>query len=163
RKVEADEFYAELAPSSLTAEHKAIQPQALSGMLWSKQFYYYIIEQWLVGDPANPPPPASRWNGRNAEWRHLYNERVMSMPDAWGGSGKDGKGREIFEVGCFGLGKFGVCAGSACFSDGTRLGLSGGTSWMGMVAINLMRVAIELAMGDHVYEIVATGFLDHGL
>ena len=81
RKAEADEFYNSLAPASLSAEHKSIQRQALSGLLWNKQFYYYIIEQWLAGDPAGPPPPASRWDGRNTEWRNVYNERVMSVSD----------------------------------------------------------------------------------
>ena len=52
-------------------------------MLWSKQFYHYIVEQWLDGDPAFPPPPQERKQGRNSGWRHLYNERVMSMPDKW--------------------------------------------------------------------------------
>src|SRR5438093_7505146 len=52
-------------------------------MLWSKQFYNYIVEQWLEGDPAFPPPPDERKHARNSEWRHLYNERVMSMPDKW--------------------------------------------------------------------------------
>ena len=50
-------------------------------MIWTKQFYHYIVEQWLEGDPASRP--AARTHGRNAEWRHLYNERVMSMPDNW--------------------------------------------------------------------------------
>ena len=83
RRDEADEFYAELAPPSLNDEHRAIQRQALAGMLWSKQFYHYIVEQWLDGDPAQPPPPPQRKQGRNHGWRHLYNERVMSMPDKW--------------------------------------------------------------------------------
>jgi hypothetical protein len=83
RRDEADEFYAKLAPSSLSEEHRAIQRQALAGMLWSKQFYHYIVEQWLDGDPPQPPPPPERKQGRNHEWRHLYNERVMSMPDKW--------------------------------------------------------------------------------
>ena len=52
-------------------------------MLWSKQFYHYIVEQWLEGDPAMPPPPQERKHERNSQWRHLYNERVMSMPDKW--------------------------------------------------------------------------------
>src|SRR5438046_714991 len=52
-------------------------------MLWGKQFYHYIIEQWLEGDPAQPPPPEERKEGRNSQWRHIYNERVMSMPDKW--------------------------------------------------------------------------------
>jgi hypothetical protein len=83
RAAEADEFYAELAPSSLTEEHRAIQRQALGGLLWNKQFYHYIVEPWLDGDPGQPTPPNERLHGRNAEWRHLYNERVMSMPDKW--------------------------------------------------------------------------------
>ena len=57
RTVEADEFYGEHAPSSLSDEHRAIQRQALAGMLWNKQFYHYIVEQWLDGDPGQPPPP----------------------------------------------------------------------------------------------------------
>ena len=83
RRDEADEFYSKLAPPSLSEEHRAIQRQALAGMLWSKQFYHYIVEQWLEGDPAHPPPPSERKQGRNHGWRHLYNERVMSMPDKW--------------------------------------------------------------------------------
>ncbi len=83
RRAEADEFYRALAPSCLSAEHCAIQRQALAGMLWTKQFYYYVVEQWLEGDPGQPPPPDERRTGRNVEWHHLYNERVMSMPDSW--------------------------------------------------------------------------------
>ena len=82
-KAEADEFYAMVSPVCLSEEHCAVQRQALAGMLWSKQFYHYIIEQWLEGDPGQPPPPPERLTGRNADWRHLYNERVMSMPDKW--------------------------------------------------------------------------------
>src|SRR5260221_9365123 len=62
---------------------RRVQRQALAGMLWNKQFYHYIVEQWLQGDPAQPLPPPQRRYGRNAGWRHLYNERVMSMPDKW--------------------------------------------------------------------------------
>ena len=80
---EADEFYEALAPACLSKEQKAIQRQALAGLLWNKQFYYYIVEEWLDGDPAQPPPPELRKLGRNSDWRHLYNERVMSMPDNW--------------------------------------------------------------------------------
>jgi hypothetical protein len=83
RQQEADEFYAAVQPSDATDELKSIQRQALAGMLWSKQYYHYVIEQWLNGDPAQPAPPAERKNGRNREWAHLYNERVMSMPDKW--------------------------------------------------------------------------------
>lgn len=60
-----------------------VQRQAFAGMLWSKQFYYYDVEQWLAGDPAQPPPPAARLNGRNHEWIHLNNDDIISMPDKW--------------------------------------------------------------------------------
>ena len=83
RRREADEFYSALAPSCLSSEQCLIQRQALAGMLWSKQFYYYVVERWLEGDPAQPAPPDQRRTGRNAQWQHLYNERVMSMPDTW--------------------------------------------------------------------------------
>src|SRR5204863_1808616 len=59
-KREADEFYDELVPSCLSEEHRLIHRQALAGMLWTKQFYYYVIEDWLEGDPGQPPPPAER-------------------------------------------------------------------------------------------------------
>jgi hypothetical protein len=83
RRTEADEFYHALAPSCLSEEHCTIQRQALAGMLWTKQFYYYVVEQWLDGDPTQPAPPNERRTGRNVEWHHLFNERVMSMPDSW--------------------------------------------------------------------------------
>jgi hypothetical protein len=258
RQNEADEFYDSIAPATLGSERKAIQRQALAGLLWTKQFYYYIVEEWLKGDPASPPPPASRWDGRNARWRHLYNERVMSMPDSWEfpwyaswdlafhciplalvdahfakgqldtivrewyqspngqlpayewnfgdvnppvvgwaawrvfqierkqtGKGdrafletifhklllaftwwvnrKDSEGKNIFEGGFLGLDNIGVFDRSASFPDGTHLEQSDGTSWMGMFSLNLMRIAIELAREDHVYENIATKFLEHFL
>lgn len=83
RQDEANEFYGELEPSCLSDEHKLIHRQALAGMLWTKQFYYYVMEEWLEGDPGQPAPPPGRKAGRNAEWGHLFNERVMSMPDKW--------------------------------------------------------------------------------
>src|SRR6478672_6416485 len=258
RSGEANEFYDTIAPVNLTAEDKAIQRQALAGLLWTKQFYYYIVEEWLKGDPASPPPPASRWDGRNARWRHLYNERVMSMPDSWEfpwyaswdlafhciplalvdphfakgqldtivrewyqhpngqlpayewnfgdvnppvvgwaawrvfqierkqtGQGdrafletifhklllaftwwvnrKDSEGKNIFEGGFLGLDNIGVFDRSAAFPDGSHLEQSDSTSWMGMFSLNLMRIAIELAREDHVYENIATKFFEHFL
>ena len=258
RKAEADEFYLALAPSSLTEEHRAVQRQALAGMLWSKQFYHYIIEQWLDGDPAQPPPPEERKQGRNSEWRHLYNERLMSMPDKWEypwyaswdlafhciplalvdpqfakaqldiivrewyqhpngqvpayewnfgdvnppvlawaawrvyqierkqtGQGdrafletifhkmliaftwwvnrKDSEGNNIFQGGFLGLDNIGVFDRNECFLDGSHLEQSDGTSWMGMFSLNLMRIAIELARENHVYENIATKFFEHFL
>jgi hypothetical protein len=258
RKAEADEFYQRLAPSSLGKEHCAIQRQALAGMIWSKQFYHYIVDQWLEGDPGQPPPPPERLSGRNRDWRHLYNERVMSMPDAWEypwyaswdlafhclplalvdpcfakvqldiiarewyqhpngeipayewnfsdvnppviawaawrvyqierkqtGKGdrafletifhkmllaftwwvnrKDSEGNNIFQGGFLGLDNIGVFDRNESFSDGTHLEQADGTSWMGMFSLNLMRIAIELALENHVYENIATKFFEHFL
>jgi hypothetical protein len=258
RKTEADEFYSALAPRSLNEEHRAIQRQALAGMLWSKQFYHYIVEQWLDGDPGQPPPPEERKEGRNREWRHLYNERLMSMPDKWEfpwyaswdlafhciplalvdanfaksqldiivrewyqhpngqlpayewnfgdvnppvlawaawrvyqierkqtGQGdrpfletvfhkmliaftwwvnrKDSEGKNIFQGGFLGLDNIGVFDRSASLPDGSHLEQSDGTSWMGMFSLNLMRIAIELARENHVYENIATKFFEHFL
>jgi hypothetical protein len=258
RAREADEFYAVLAPSCLSKEHCAIQRQALAGMLWSKQFYHYIIDQWLEGDPAFPPPPEERKHGRNSEWRHLYNERVMSMPDKWEfpwyaswdlafhciplalvdpnfaksqldlivrewyqhpngqipayewnfgdvnppviawaawriyqierkQSGKadrafletlfhkmliaftwwvnrkDSEGNNIFQGGFLGLDNIGVFDRNSTFPDGSRLEQSDGTSWMGMFCLNMLRIALELARENPVYENIATKFFEHFL
>ncbi|MEM7759168.1 MAG: glucosidase [Cyanobacteria bacterium P01_A01_bin.40] len=84
RKAEADEFYQAVTPyAELPTEMRNVQRQAFAGMLWSKQFFYYVVQDWLDGDPNNPPPPASRKNGRNREWTHLFNEDIISMPDKW--------------------------------------------------------------------------------
>src|SRR5262249_58400354 len=80
RAREADAFYASLAPAA-TGDEALVMRQAFAGMLWSKQFYNYDVERWLRGDPGQPPPPAARRSGRNADWRHLYNHDVISMPD----------------------------------------------------------------------------------
>jgi Glycosyl hydrolase family 63 C-terminal domain len=82
RKAEADAFYA-AKTGALTPEEHGIVRQAYAGLLWSKQFYHYDQRAWIDGDPACPPPPASRRNGRNADWPHLYNRDVLSMPDKW--------------------------------------------------------------------------------
>ena len=258
RAQEANEFYAALAPAGLSEEHYAIQRQALSGMLWTKQFYHYIVDQWLEGDPACPPPPHERKHGRNSAWRHLYNERVMSMPDKWefpwyaswdlafhciplalvdpqfskqqldlivrewyqhpngqipayewhfgdvnppviawavwrvyqierkqSGKGdrafletvfhklliaftwwvnrKDSEGNNIFQGGFLGLDNIGVFDRNATFTDGSRLEQSDGTSWMGMFCLNMLRIAVELARENPVYENIATKFFEHFL
>ena len=83
RMWEADRFYAALNPYPVAEETRALQRAALAGMLWSKQYYHYVIRDWLAGDPLQPPPPAVRRDGRNHEWAHLYNDDVLSMPDTW--------------------------------------------------------------------------------
>jgi hypothetical protein len=227
-------------------------------MLWTKQFYYYVIEDWLEGDPGQPPPPAQRKEGRNSEWRHLYNERIMSMPDKWeypwyaawdlafhclplalvdpqfakgqldiilrewyqhpngqipayewnfgdvnppvigwaawriykieekqSGKGdrafletvfhkllisftwwinrKDSEGKNIFQGGFLGLDNIGVFDRSAPLPNGGHLEQSDGTSWMGMFCLNMMRMALELARANPVYENIATKFFEHFL
>jgi hypothetical protein len=83
RRREANEFYDALIPKNRSDDERRVMRQALAGMLWSKQFYHYVVKDWLDGDPAQPAPPASRRGGRNAEWTHLYNADVLSMPDKW--------------------------------------------------------------------------------
>lgn len=80
---EADEFYQKIVPAELTEDQRNVQRQAFAGMLWSKQYYYYSIEDWLKGDPNAPPPPSERRHGRNSQWIHLGCEDVISMPDKW--------------------------------------------------------------------------------
>ncbi len=254
---EADEFYNSLQSEVADDELKNVQRQALAGMLWSKQFYHYIVDQWLKGDPGQPPP-AGRRNGRNHEWPHLYNERVMSMPDKWeypwyaawdlafhciplamvdpalaksqldlllrewyqhpngqvpayewafgdvnppvlawaawrvykiekkhAGQGdrmflervfhklminftwwvnrKDTEGNNVFEGGFLGLDNIGVFDRSAPLPTGGHLEQSDGTSWMGMFSLNMMTIALELALTNPVYEDIATKFFEHFL
>jgi Mannosylglycerate hydrolase MGH1-like glycoside hydrolase domain len=83
RAKEADEFYLTIAPSDLSEDARAVMRQAFAGLLWSKQYYHYVVRDWLTGDPTPPPPPASRLSGRNHEWIHLFNADVISMPDKW--------------------------------------------------------------------------------
>jgi hypothetical protein len=83
RKSEADAYHESKMRSDLSPDRKLVVRQAHAGLLWSKQFYHYIIEDWLKGDPAQPPPPPERLTGRNHDWSHLYNRDVISMPDNW--------------------------------------------------------------------------------
>jgi len=79
---QANEFYS-FAPPRLSDDARMVQRQAFAGLLWNKQFYHYVIEQWIKGDPAMPPPPPERCLGRNHGWIHVYNDDVLSMPDKW--------------------------------------------------------------------------------
>jgi len=83
REREADEFYAELQTELHDEDARRIQRQAFAGMIWSKQTFYYDVRAWLDGDETQPPPPERRRHGRNADWQHLTNEDVISMPDKW--------------------------------------------------------------------------------
>ena len=83
RLQEADQFYADIQQGNDNADRKMVQRQAFAGMLWSKQFYYYDINHWLHGDPAEPAPLQQRLNGRNSKWTHLNTRDIISMPDKW--------------------------------------------------------------------------------
>jgi hypothetical protein len=78
RIAEADEFYRAISTAQ-TDDERAVQRQALAGLLWSKQFFYYDVDKWLRGDPAGPQPPPQR--SRNNGWRHLSNYDIVIMPD----------------------------------------------------------------------------------
>jgi hypothetical protein len=83
RIAEADEYYRTIVPDGLADDAKSVMRQAFAGMLWSKQYYHYDVRTWLEGDPSCPAPPPERWQGRNREWVHLYNNDVISIPDKW--------------------------------------------------------------------------------
>lgn len=83
RRQEADAFYAKVIPETSLDEEKAIARQAYAGLLWTKQFYHYIVSEWLEGDPGEPTPPQERLHGRNHDWTHLFASDIISMPDKW--------------------------------------------------------------------------------
>jgi hypothetical protein len=258
RLAEADAFYAAVQPPSLSDDERMIQRQAFAGMLWSKQFYNYDVEEWLRGDPAQPPPPPERIGGRNREWVHLNTNDIISMPDTWEypwfaawdlafhciplalidsdfakeqlimlgrewyqhpngqipayewafgdvnppvlawaawrvykieqkyrGTGdiqflervfhklmlnftwwvnrKDTEGKNVFQGGFLGLDNIGVFDRSAALPTGGHIEQSDGTSWMGMFSLNLLTMALELAVHNRVYEDIATKFFEHFL
>ena len=83
RHQEADEFYHSIIPENLSVDARNVMRQSFAGLLWSKQYYHYVVSQWLQGDPTQPTPPSERKYRRNREWSHLYNADILSMPDKW--------------------------------------------------------------------------------
>jgi len=83
RRDEADAFFAQITPPSLDADSAAVMRQALAGMLWSKQYYYYDVNRWLAERGCDPFRPDRHAETRNARWHHMYNADVISMPDKW--------------------------------------------------------------------------------
>lgn len=83
RRFEADEFYWRISPMPMADDLRNIQRQAFAGMLWTKQFYHFVWDEWANGDPGMPPPPPERKSIRNETWRHMYLDDVLSMPDCW--------------------------------------------------------------------------------
>jgi hypothetical protein len=83
RQREADAFYHRVTPFPLSDDMRNVQRQAFAGMLWSKQYYRYMVNRWLDGDKEGTPPPEERKKGRNHNWRHFAAGDVLSMPDKW--------------------------------------------------------------------------------
>jgi hypothetical protein len=83
RLKEADAFFESRLAKTASAGERSVVRQGYAGLLWSKQFYHYVLRHWVEGDPAQPAPPESRKSGRNTEWPHLFNRDIISMPDKW--------------------------------------------------------------------------------
>lgn len=257
RKLEANEFYDELQKDIHDADARHIQRQALAGMLWNKQFYYYDVDVWINGDPTIATSP-SRKTGRNHKWMHLHNADIISMPDKWEypwyaawdlafhciplaltdigfakqqlllltkerymhpngqlpayewdfsdvnppvhawaawkvynmGKKQDGKGdiaflesifhkllmnftwwvnrkdtagNNIFQGGFLGLDNIGVFDRNWRLPNGGYIEQADGTSWMAMFALNMLRISLELAGNNPVYQDMATKFFEHFL
>lgn len=258
RITEADEFYEAIQTPRLNEDEKRIQRQAFAGMLWSKQLFYYDVEQWLNGDPGSPPPPPSRKAGRNSDWQHLNNFDIISMPDkweypwyaawdlafhciplvlvdaefakrqlelmtrewymhpngalpayewafgdvnppvhawaawrvykidakqhgrpdtdflkgifhklllnfTWWVNKKDEDGNNVFQGGFLGLDNISLLDRSAELPTGSHIDQSDGTAWMGFYSLEMMKIALELAKEDPVYQDIATKFFEHFL
>ncbi len=256
RRAEADEYYDELHPKGASEDERQIQRQALGGLLWTKQMYFYNVNNWLVGDNPDNPPPASRALVRNGRWQHLDSMRIMTVPDKWeypwfaawdlafqcvtmtlvdpefakkqlwfllfeqflhpdgqipayewefsdnnppvhawavwrvynmdrvrtGAADRpwlercfhkllinfawwvnklDREGNNVFEGGFLGLDNIAVLDRSRTAADGSHLEQSDATGWMGMFCLNLMRIALELARENQVYESLATKYFQH--
>jgi len=254
-RTEADEFYAKVIPPSLTADERLVMRQALAGMLWSKQFYYYPVAKWLT-DTVLPPDCTSRSGLRNKTWFHVECAHVLSMPDKWEypwfaawdlafhcltlarvdldfakeqlrlltnqvylhpngqipayewnfsdvnppvhakaiwqiylleksyrGEGdrdflkslfhkllmnftwwvnrKDESGNNVFEGGFLGLDNIGVFDRSAQLPTGGTIEQADGTSWMAMYCLDMLTIALELALHDSSYEELACKFFEH--
>lgn len=258
RRAEADEFYASLQHEIANPDARLVQRQALAGMLWSKQYYEFDVTRWMDGDPAQPKPPAGRTRGRNADWRHLCNGEVVSMPDkweypwyaswdlafqavafalidpdfakkqllllvkdryqhpngqlpayewafndanppvhawatwrvyeidrvwtgkadhdflelifhklllnfGWWVNRKDADGRNIFQGGFLGLDNVGIFDRSAPLPMGGHIDQADGTAWMAAYALDMMRIALELATVNKVFVDIGVKFFEHFL
>jgi hypothetical protein len=258
RQTEADEFYAATQIRQMSEDEQRVRRQALAGLLWSKQLYYYDIEQWLNGDPTFPPPPPSRRPIRNHDWEHLANFDLISMPDKWeypwyaawdlafhciplvlvdpdfakrqlvlmtrewymhpngqlpayewsfgdvnppvhawaawrvykidakqSGTAdrdflegvfhklllnftwwvnrKDADGNNIFQGGFLGMDNISLFNRSELLPTGGHIDQSDGTAWMGAYCLTMLKIALELAVENRVYQDMATKLFEHFL
>lgn len=256
RKEEVDDFYRSIISPDLPEELQKIKRRALSGLLWSKQYYHFDVEQWLNSTDGITPVNTHKQQGRNHDWTHLKNQDVIAMPDKWEypwyaawdlafhcialamvdpvfaknqlqlvmrewymkpdgqlpayewnfgdvnppvqafaalqiyqmekaatGEGdivflkrvfqkllinftwwinrKDRNGNNIFEGGFLGLDNIGVFNRSHHLPGEMQLEQADGTSWMGMYALNMMDMALEIARVDIAFEDTATKFFEH--
>ena len=258
RHSEADRFYDSIQRTDISAEERLVQRQALAGMLWSKQFYYLNMEQWISGDPAMPPASEERRPARNRGWEHLNNYDIISMPDkweypwyaawdlafhciplalvdpdfakrqidlmarewymhpngqmpayewafgdvnppvhawaayrvykidakqrgvadraflegifhklllnfTWWVNRKDEEGKNVFQGGFLGLDNISVFDRSAPIPTGGHIDQSDGTAWMGFYCLVMLKIALELARENPVYQSSASKFFEHFL
>src|SRR5215510_3772646 len=255
RRRDADEFYAAILPSRASEDARLVMRQAFAGMLWSKQFYFYPVLDWMQ-EEILPPDCLQRVPVRNREWFHLDSADILSMPDKWEypwfaawdlafhcvvlaavdldfakdqlrlmtnqvylhpsgqipayewnfsdvnppvhckatwqlyviekalrGKGdrvflesmfhkllmnftwwvnrKDAFGNNVFEGGFLGLDNIGVFDRSAPLPTGGTLEQADGTSWMAMFCLDMLTIALELAVENPVYEDLACKFFEH--
>jgi hypothetical protein len=83
RLADADEFYDRITPETLSEDERRVHRQALAGMLWSKQFYFFDLDKWLAEHDAHPMTGDTHRSLRNTEWFHMLNRDIISMPDKW--------------------------------------------------------------------------------
>ncbi|KAK0634989.1 Six-hairpin glycosidase-like protein [Bombardia bombarda] len=83
KREEADDFYYHISPLPMADDLRNIQRQAFAGMMWCKQHYLFIWDEWANGDPSQPPPPPDRKGIRNSAWKHMHCDDILSMPDSW--------------------------------------------------------------------------------
>ncbi|HTI39081.1 MAG TPA: hypothetical protein VL484_16070 [Vicinamibacterales bacterium] len=83
RIADADEFYDRITPRALDKDARLVHRQALAGMLWTKQYYYFDLEAWLNEHKSDPPLQYAERRVRNTEWFHMLNADIISMPDKW--------------------------------------------------------------------------------
>jgi len=83
RAAEADEFYHCITPARLNEDERLVHRQALAGMLWTKQYYFFDVDEWLLEHGVHPMSSDSPADARNVDWFHMLNSDIISMPDKW--------------------------------------------------------------------------------
>jgi hypothetical protein len=256
RRKDADEFYATVIPKSLDPDAANVMRQALGGMLWTKQYFYFDVNRWLEERGSDPYSPSAKQAPRNGQWHHMYNADIISMPDKWEypwyaawdlafhvlaltlvdvdfgknqldlmlsedyihpngqipayewnfgdvnppvhpwatiftyrlekartGKGdvawlersfqklllnftwwlnrKDRSGKNAFEGGFLGLDNIGVFDRSSPLPTGGHLEQADGTAWMALFSLNMLEIAVELAMHNETYKDMALKFVQH--